>query len=317
MNSLNVTVHAVNVVANDVVLFDLRADNCADLPKFTAGSHIEVCMHERLSRCYSLANDPRESGRYEIAVHKTPTSRGGSLYMHESVKAGVRLKIRKPKNTFPLNENAVHTVLIGGGIGITPLRAMIARLKSLRRSWSLYYCGRDRSSMAFLHEFEAMAAEGDHVLLHIDWEAQEKYLDLAKCVASAPPGTHFYCCGPSAMLSAFERATSSLDASQVHVEYFTSKEAVDSTGGFEVRLARSGRILQVKPGNTILEAVLEAGIQADFSCTEGICGACETRVIEGTPEHRDSVLSEGERLANDRMMICCSGCKGASLTLDL
>jgi ferredoxin-NADP reductase len=316
MNHLDAKVTAIRLEADGVHSFELTSGDGTPLPPFTAGAHVEVQMSEHLARSYSLANEPGETHRYVIAVQKDAAGRGGSRFMHERVRVGQVLRISAPRNNFELNEDARHSVLIAGGIGITPLRAMAKRLCQLGKPWTLHYCGRERNLMAYLGEFEAMAKAGADIRVHVDRESNG-VLDLNEVVRSAPAGAHLYCCGPKPMLAAFESATSEIPPEKVHVEYFSAKEEVSAAGGFQVELARSNRVIFVEPGKTILDAVLDAGIKADFSCMEGICGSCEVRLLAGVPDHRDSVLSKAEREANDRLLICCSGSKSPSLTLDL
>ena len=208
-------------------------------------------------------------------------------------------------------------MLIAGGIGITPIFSMAGRLAALGRSWALYYCARTRAAAAFLKPIAALASDRGKVHLHFDDEQGGRLPDLAWIVGAADAGTHFHCCGPLPMLAAFEAATAALPADRVHVEYFTAKDAPAKSGGFTVVLAKSGMELVVPEGKTILDTVLDAGIAASYSCMEGVCGTCETRVLKGIPEHRDLVLTRAEQAANRTMMICCSGCKGDRLVLEL
>ncbi|QHE85505.1 PDR/VanB family oxidoreductase [Hydrogenophaga sp. BPS33] len=314
MSTFDVRVHAIRLEAGGVYSFELQSLDRSALPAFTAGGHIDVFLPNGLVRSYSLANAQNETHRYVIGVHKDPASRGGSSHMHEDIRVGQKLRIGTPRNNFVLNEQAEHTVLIAGGIGITPLRSMADRLSALGKPWTLYYCGRERNSMAYAQEF---ANAGSHVHLHVDAESGGALLDLAKVVASAAPNAHFYCCGPKPMLAAYEAATAHLPSERVHVEYFSAKESASVEGGFRVELARSKRSVVVEPGKSILDAVLDIGVQVEFSCMDGICGSCEARVLAGIPDHRDSVLSKSEREANDRMLICCSGSRTDCITLDL
>ncbi len=317
MNTFEVRVHGIRLEADTIQSFELRSATGAALPGFTAGAHVEVHMAEHLARSYSIANDPQEGDRYVIAVNKDPAGRGGSSFMHSQIRVGQLLRIGAPRNNFALFEEAGHTVLVAGGIGITPRLSMIARLERLNRPWTLHYCGRSRASMAYLGALEKKKAAGADVRLHIDAETGGKFLDLSELVETAAQGTHFYCCGPKAMLSAFEAATQRLDEARVHVEYFAAKEEAALEGGFTVELARSNRTLTVAAGKTILDTLLEADVRVDFSCMEGICGSCEVKVLDGIPEHRDAILSSKERAANDRMLVCCSGSKSSKLRLDL
>ncbi len=206
-------------------------------------------------------------------------------------------------------------MLFAGGIGITPIWCMGQELAAQNRSWELYYSCRSRADMAFLTTLEKLGAERVH--LHFDDEAKGTFLDLAGAIAKAPANAHFYCCGPNPMLAAFEAAAASRPKPNVHVEYFTPKAEAATSGGFWVELARSGEEYYIPEGKKILEVLYEAGVDVDYSCELGICGECVTRVISGIPEHRDSVLSEEEQAANDKVMICCCGSKSERLVLDM
>lgn len=316
MSTLEVIVQAVRLEADRIHSYELRAADGAPLPAFTAGAHVDVHLPNGLVRSYSIANPPGESQRYEIAVNKEAAGRGGSAAMHERVHVGQRLRIGEPRNLFPLDESAAHSVLVAGGIGITPIRSMLARLRQLDRPWTLLYAGRHRAAMAYAGEFAALGGAGADVRLHEDASAGGPP-DLRALVAAAPDNAHFYCCGPAAMLDAFARATTHIDPQRVHVEHFAAVDAPALDGGFTVELARSGQRLAVAPGTTILDTLLDAGVQIPYSCMEGICASCETRVLSGIPDHRDAILSKAEREANDRIMVCCSGAKSATLVLDL
>jgi vanillate O-demethylase ferredoxin subunit len=234
------------------------------------------------------------------------------------VRVGDVLTIGAPRNNFPLVEDAPHSLFIAGGIGITPLWCMIQRLEELGRSWELHYCARTRQTAAFLDELRGLGSRV-HLNLHFnfDQEPDGRMLDIAAVVAKAAPETHLYCCGPVPMLAAFEAAAGRHPPQQVHVEYFAPKEAPAAGGGFTVVLARSGRSIAVPAGKTILDALLDEGVDVPYACTEGVCGTCETKVLEGIPDHRDLVLSGDEKSSNRTMMICCSGCKSDRLVLDI
>ena len=317
MNLIDVRVHAIRMEAETIHSFELRSPTGSALPPFTAGAHIEVHMDGHLARSYSIANDPAQTDRYVIAVNKEAAGRGGSRFMHANIRVGQTLRVEAPRNNFELFEQAPHSVFIAGGIGVTPMLSMIARMQRLGKPWTLHYGGRERRLMAFLDELMGMKQLGADVRLHVDAEAGGRVLDMVSVVRDCPPGSHLYCCGPKPMLAAFEDATQALPQERVHVEYFSAKEEAAADGGFVVQLARSGRTLPVAAGKTILDTILDAGVQADFSCMEGVCGSCEVKVLDGVPDHRDSVLSNKERAANDRMMVCCSGSRSQRLVLDL
>jgi vanillate O-demethylase ferredoxin subunit len=308
-------VKRISFEAQGVLGFELRPVNTQPLPAFTAGAHVDLHLQNGSIRSYSLLNPQTESHRYLIAVNRDAASRGGSKYLHENIRPGDVLTVSPPRNNFPLNEDAQESVFIAGGIGVTPILAMVHRLESLGKSWRLHYCARTRKSAAYVEELIALGS--DRVRLTFDGEDGGQILDLAAVVASAAPGAHLYCCGPTGMLSAFERATAAIASDRVHLEYFAATRAAAVEGGFAIDLAKSGRTLLVPPGRSILDVLIEAGVDIHFSCAEGICGSCETRVLAGTPDHRDLVLSTDEKASNRTMMICCSGCKSDKLVLDL
>lgn len=291
------------------------------LPAFAAGAHIDLHLATPggpLVRSYSLLNDPVETHRYCIGVHRDPRSRGGSRHVHEALRPGQALTVSAPRNHFPLDERAPFNVFIAGGIGITPLLGMIARSRALGVPWRLHYSARTRPHAGFLDRLAAWDGEaGAQVRLNFDQEPGGQMLDLRRLVAELPEGAHVYCCGPLPMLEAYEQATAQLPPERVHREYFSAKEAAATSGGFTVELARSRKTLDVPEGKTLLDCLIESGIEPPFSCREGVCGTCEVRVLEGTPDHRDLVLSDAERAANDRMMVCCSGARSRKLVLDL
>jgi ferredoxin-NADP reductase len=308
-----VRLNAIRYVARDTSIYELTNVAGTPLPPYAPGAHIDLHLPNGIVRQYSLL-EPEPSGEsYSIAVKRDPASRGGSRSVHEELRVGQTLTISAPRNNFPLVENASHVILLAGGIGITPIWCMAQRLHKLGRSWALHYACRSRADMAFL---DALAEMGK-AHFHFDDENQGKVLDVGSIVAGAPRDAHLYCCGPTPMLQAFEQATASWPRAQVHVEYFTPKPQPAKKGGFVVELARSGQEFVIPEGESILQVLLNAGVDVDYSCELGICGACEQRVLAGTPEHRDAILSEEEQAANTRVMICCAGCKSERLVLDL
>ena len=308
---------AIDPVARDTNLYTFQRTDGAALPAYQPGAHIDLHLPNGLTRQFSLTVPNTDPDRYVVGIKRDPDSRGGSRYVFEQMKVGDEIKISAPRNNFPLVENAEHVVLVAGGIGITPIWCMAQQLDAQKRSWKLHYSCRSRDDMAFLAELQKFA--GDRVHLHFDDEAGGKFLDIAAAVAEAPANAHFYCCGPKPMLAAFEAAAASRPHGMVHVEYFTPKDdaAAAPTGGFWVELARSGEEYFIPPGKKVLEVLFDAGVDVDYSCELGICGACETRVISGIPEHHDSVLSEEEQASNEKVMICCCGSKTERLVLDM
>jgi vanillate O-demethylase ferredoxin subunit len=310
---LNLRIKATTWEAPDVLSYELHALDSGELPPFTAGAHIDLTLSNGLVRSYSLVNPQSERHRYVIAVQKDRASRGGSNWVHEHFRAGDLLTVNGPRNNFALAESAEKSVFIAGGIGITPILSMIERLGAIGRDWELIYCSRTRAGAPFLEVLGALP----RVRFNFDQEPGGRMLDIAGAVRAAPANAHLYCCGPLPMLDAFEEATKDLPRERVHVEYFTAKEQPAVEGGFTVVLAKSKREVAVPPGKTILAALCDAGLDIPHSCTEGICGTCETRVLAGVPDHRDLILTEGERASNKTMMVCCSGSKSEKLVLDL
>ena len=311
-------VRSLTVEAEDILSVELVAREGEALPPFTAGAHIDLYLAEGLSRSYSLVNPQQDRERYVVAVNKDPASRGGSRHVHEILRPGKVIEISEPRNNFALVEDAPHVVLVAGGIGMTPLWCMVQRLESLGRSWELHYSARSRRKCAYLRQVQSLEMEHPgRVHLHFDEEHGGAPVDLATLIASISAEAHVYCCGPVPMLKAFEQATAARAPNTVHVEYFSAKSAPAVAGGYKLVLARSDRTFEIGPGRSILEVLLEAGMDVPHSCTQGVCGACETKVLAGVPDHRDAVLSPQEIAACKTMMICCSGAKTKELVLDL
>lgn len=302
--------------AERVLGIELVPAGSGGFPRFTPGAHIDLYLPDGITRSYSLVNSPDDVDRYVIGVLADANSRGGSRYVHEQLRCGAVITIGAPRNNFALNENAASTVLVAGGIGITPMLCMYRRLREAGRTVRLVYCARDRSQAAYLNELDA--SDGS-VHLHFDAEHAGRPFDLVAFLAQQPADVHAYCCGPNAMLSAFESACADAGLVNVHIERFAASAPVVDTrqGDYTVELAKSGRRLVVPAGAALLDVLLEAGVDVDYSCREGLCGACETRVLRGCPAHRDSVLTQSDRDANTVMMVCVSGAKSSTLVLDL
>ena len=314
----NMRVVAMRHEATDVISLELQPLDDA-LPAFGPGAHVELQLAGGLKRAYSLINAPGERQVLRVAVHRSASSRGGSRQVHEALRVGQLLPVSAPRNHFALvDDRDAPVLLIAGGIGITPLYAMAQQLAAQGRPWTLHYAARTRDRAAFADVLQALG--GERVHLYFDAEPGGGALDLAAVVAQADPLAHLYCCGPQGMLQAFEQATQGRAPQRVHLERFAAAAAAAANGaqsGFDVVLARSGRTIRIEPGTSILEGCLAAGVDAPSSCHEGFCGTCETRVLEGEPEHADSVLSAAERAAGRSMMICCSRSRSATLVLDL
>ena len=305
-------IRAVRWEAQDILGFRLEPLPGEHFAAFTAGAHVDVALAPGLTRSYSLLNDPAQGDAYEIAVQLDPTTRGGSRHIHEQWRAGQCIEVSAPRNNFPLFENASRTILVAGGIGITPMLSMIARLERLGRAWELHYAVRTRERAAFIDRLEHREA----VHLTIDDEPATPRLDLQRLLVTAPADTHVYCCGPAGMLDAFREHGASW-GERLHFEYFSADTDIASEGGYRLELRRSRKTVEVQPGETMLDALLNAGVNIGFACSEGICGSCRAQVLDGVPDHRDHFLTPAEKAANCAVMVCCSGSRTPSLTLDL
>jgi ferredoxin-NADP reductase len=310
----DLVVTAVKDAAEGVKTITLASPDGTPLPAWSPGAHIDVVLGENLTRQYSLCGDTSDDNTWRIGVLAAPDSRGGSVRVHE-LETGGTVCVRGPRNHFPL-VGAPSYQFIAGGIGITPILAMIAEAEAARASWNLLYGGRQRASMAFLEELEKYGQ--DRVM--INPQDERGNLNLAECLATPRPGTLVYCCGPEGLLTAVEEACTAWPAGTLHIERFAPKTVTadgDSEGAFDLVLQRSGLTLQVPPDKSVFDVVSEAGVSVLGSCFEGVCGTCEQAVIDGKVDHRDSILSDEEREANEYMMICVSRCRSARLTLDL
>ncbi|MDE1946990.1 MAG: oxidoreductase [Burkholderiales bacterium] len=317
--TLDVLVKARRNEALDICSFELVDGAGAALPAFTAGSHLDVHLPNGLTRQYSLCNDPAENHRYLIAVLREPASRGGSQAMHDAVQVGTRLRISAPKNHFELAGAAEHSLLLAGGIGVTPILAMARRLARTGASFEMHYSVRSRERAAFADEIAASAFT-QNVSLHLDDGAPEQKLDLERLLAASVAGRHLYVCGPKGFMDAVlgTARRCGWPEERLHWEFFAADVLKSDTDAvFSVKVASSGQVVEVRPGQTIVEALAAAGVSVETSCEQGVCGTCLTRVLEGVPDHRDSYLMPDEQSRNDQMLVCCSRSRSPLLVLDL
>lgn len=314
---LTVQVRKRQLQGDGVVVLDLIPVGGAKLPAFEAGAHVDIHIAPGLVRQYSLCSDPADSAVYRLGVLRDPASRGGSTGVHDTLLEGAEVQISAPRNLFPLASEARRSILIGGGIGITPMIAMAYALHAKGEDFELHYCGRSRSRSAFLDELQS-AGFAERVHTHFDDEAPEQKLDMDRVLGQAEAGVHVYTCGPSGFMDWVigESVKHGYADDHIHREYFQIE--VDNSGAsFEVVAARSGKTVQVAEGQTILEALADVGIQIEISCEQGICGTCLCDVLEGEPDHRDVYLTEDEKQANDQILVCCSRAKSKKLVLDI
>lgn len=295
--------------ADGVLALTLRHPLGEQLPEWEPGAHIDVVLGPGMERQYSLCGDPSDRTSWRIGVLREPAGRGGSAHVHEQLRQGDKVRVRGPRNHFALR-SAPRYRFIAGGIGITPILPMLAAAQAAGAEWTLLYGGRTRGSMAFTEE---LSRYGDRVT--VAPQDETGLLDLPSVLDGVGEDTLVYCCGPGALLDAVETRC---PAGVLHVERFAPKEQPEGENTqFEVELAQTGTTITVAPDISVLDAVRASGVEVLFSCTEGTCGTCETDVLDGTPDHRDSVLTDEEREAGETMMICVSRCRGKKLVLDL
>ena len=314
---LSVRVKSIHREADGILAYELVHPEAGRLPAFTAGAHIEIHIRDGLKRQYSLCNAPGERHRYVIAVLKEKTGGGGSKAMHEDVREGDLLTISEPRNHFPLaGREADFHLLLAGGIGVTPMMAMIESLEVTQARWAMHYCTRNLESMAFRARLEPLIAAGK-VTLHHDGGDPSQGLDIRSLLSDYEAGTHVYCCGPPGFMSAVKASVGAWPPKSVHFEYFTA--AADDSNfvnkPFQIKIKHTGAVLDVPADQTIVDVLRAHGFAIDTDCEDGYCGTCITRYLDGEPEHRDTVLSDVER--KNYVMVCCARAKGAPLVLDL
>lgn len=317
MATMQLRVAAIRREAEDIVSLELRHPEGGALPPFEAGAHLDIHLPGLPVRQYSLCNAPGETERYTIAVLKEPASRGGSRHLHEKVAAGDLLTVGTPRNHFALEPAARRTLLLAGGIGVTPLLAMAESLATSKAEWQMHYCARNRARMAFTEHLAADRFSG-RVHLHLDDGPEAQRLDLVPLLAGRETGDHLYVCGPAGFIDWVKAAAAAAGWPEdaVHTEYFSgSVEHRDSDESFEIEIEGSGQVVLVGREQTALDALLSAGIDVPNSCTEGVCGMCMTPVLEGTPDHRDQFLTASERARNDHFMPCCSRAQTSRLLI--
>ncbi|EQD82544.1 ferredoxin-NADP reductase [Saccharopolyspora erythraea NRRL 2338] len=301
-------------LADCVVQLTLRGADGAELPDWTPGAHVDLVLGDDLTRQYSLCGDPAERSVWQVAVLREEAGRGGSAHVHDTLTEGDTVHARGPRNNFQLVD-ASRYLFIAGGIGITPIVPMIARADAAGADWRLVYGGRTRRSMAFLDRLEQRYRDR----VGIRPQDETGLLDLPTLLAEPDDETAVYCCGPEPLLDAVAEQCARWPQGCLHVERFTPKTGATEgpRQSFEIELARTGTTLTVPEDRSVLEVVEESGVPVLSSCQEGTCGTCETTVLAGVPDHRDSVLTAEEQAANDTMMICVSRSCSARLVLDL
>lgn len=310
---VSLEVVAKTAEADDVVSLTLARPDGRRLPDWTPGAHVDLVLPTGITRQYSLCGDRWDARTYRVAVLREPDGRGGSAFVHDALAPGDLVGVGGPRNNFPLVPSATY-LFVAGGIGITPLLPMIHQAELLEADWRLLYGGRTRGSMAFRDE---LSAHGDRV--QAVPQDEHGLLDLATFLGGPRPGIKVYCCGPAPLLAAVERACAAWPPYTLRLERFVAQDrgAPVRSGPFAVELARTGVVVDVPPSVSILDAARAAGVDVLSSCRQGTCGTCETTVLAGRPDHRDSILADHERAAGDCMFPCVSRSCDDRLVLDL
>jgi len=316
---LVVRVARKTIEADAVCAFELVHPAGKKLPRFSAGAHIDVHMGNGMVRQYSLCNDPQEQHRYLIAVLRTDPSRGGSMAMHEHIREGDLIEIGKPSNRFALEESAPHSLLLAGGIGITPILSMADRLSRCGAEFEMHYCARSRARAAFVRRL-SQAPFARRVMYHFSDAGVLHRIDVEQVLDNQPAGTHLYVCGPSGFVNAALTAARQRGwpERQLHCERFGPIAGQPTTArAFDVQFASTGKVYRIPQDKTVTASLAEHGIQIPISCEEGVCGTCVTRVIAGEVEHLDCVLTDEQRQRSGHFTPCCSRAKGDLLVLDI
>ncbi|WP_048438964.1 PDR/VanB family oxidoreductase [Caenimonas sp. SL110] len=317
MPLLRLRVQAIRWQAEAIHAFDLVDPDGAELPPATAGAHVDVHLPDGLVRSYSLSGDPADRSVWTLGVLRELNGKGGSSAMHNSVRVGELLTVGAPRNAFALVPGAAHTVLLAGGIGITPIKAMAHTLAAQGESFEVHYCARTARNAAFVAELRALVPPG-RLHFHFDNGVPGQGLDITALLKQQAAGAHLYYCGPVGFMKACADASTHWTPGSVHFEHFKPPEPAPKAApdaSFEVRLARRGITLPVLPDQTIVRAIELAGLRVPTSCLSGLCGSCKVDYLEGDVEHNDYILSDEEK--THCMTLCVSRCRSPLLVLDL
>lgn len=315
---IDLLVRTIRLEAQNILSFELVHPGGEDLPIVEAGAHVDVHLPGGLVRSYSLAGDPQDRKRWVIGVLRESNGTGGSRAMHERVRVGGTLRVGAPRNEFALAPNGTHSILLAGGIGVTPIKAMAHALSQSGASFELHYCARSPANVAFVDELTALVPE-DRLHFHFDGGDPARGLDINALLAEPAQGTHVYYCGPGGFMAACETASAHWPQDSVHREYFKvptrTPEVAREDGSFTLHLVKSGQTLNVEPDQTIVRAIELSGGRVPTSCMSGLCGTCKVSYLDGEVDHRDFILSDDEKQVC--LTACVSRAKGASLSLDL
>lgn len=314
---MRLRVQAIRFQAEGIHSFELGDPDGARLPQVTAGAHVDVHLPGGLVRSYSLAGDPADRTTWTLGVLREVNGRGGSRAMHESVRVGELLTVGAPRNAFAMTPGAAHTVLLAGGIGITPIKAMAHTLTAQGASFELHYCARSTRNTAFTDALRALVPR-DSLHFHFDNGVPGQGLNITKLLQQQPDGAHLYYCGPGGFMKACAEASAHWASGSVHSEHFKPPEPAPKSApdaSFAVRLARSGITVPVLPDQTIVRAIELAGHRVPTSCLSGLCGSCKVNYLEGDVEHNDYILTDEEK--THCLTVCVSRARSPVLVLDI
>lgn len=314
---LRLRVQAIRLQADGIHAFELVDPDGTELPPATAGAHVDVHLPGGLMRSYSLAGDPADRTVWTLGVLRVVNGQGGSNTMHDSVRVGELLTVSAPRNAFAMVPGAAHTVLLAGGIGITPIKAMAHTLTAEGKSFELHYCARTARNIAFTRELRALVPP-DRLHFHFDNGVPGQGLNITNLLKQQPAGAHLYYCGPGGLMKACDQASTHWASGSVHFEHFKPPEPALKNvpdASFEVRLARTGITVPVLPDQTIVRAIELAGHRVPTSCLSGLCGSCKVNYLEGEVEHNDYILSDEEKTRC--LTLCVSRSRSPILVLDL
>ncbi len=314
---LRLRVQAIRLQADGIHAFELVDPDGAKLPPATAGAHVDVHLPDGLVRSYSLSGDPADCTFWTLGVLREVNGRGGSKAMHDSLRVGELLTVSRPRNAFAMVPSAAHTVLLAGGIGITPIKAMAHTLTAEGKSFELHYCARTPRNVAFIRELRALVPP-DRLHFHFDNGVPGQGLNITNLLKQQPAGAHLYYCGPSGLMKACDQASTHWAPGSVHFEHFKPPEPAPKAApdaSFKVRLARRGITVPVLPDQTIVRALELAGFRVPTSCLSGLCASCKVEYLEGDVEHNDYILSDEEK--THCLTLCVSRARSPLLVLDL
>lgn len=319
VGSVLVRVIRKELLTPDIARFELVDRGGKQLPPFSAGSHIDVHLPNGMVRQYSLCNSPMETHRYVLGVLRNTSSRGGSIAFHDQVREGDSLTVGQPRNHFPLMASARKSLLLAGGIGITPILAMAVSLATNGDDFELHYCGRTATRMAFRDQLDS-AEFAANVRYYVDDGLPEQRMNLSKVLSLPSPDTHIYVCGPQGFIEVVKSSAQAQGwpSENVHYEYFGAATLAGAADrAFSLQLKSNGKVVSVAPGQTAIAALASVGVSVPTSCEQGVCGTCLIKVLDGEPDHRDHYLTPAEQKENRQFLPCVSRAKSDVLKVDL